>query len=120
MLPQITPEERQKQQAHNAPLSAQYRALRKIVEGQAEPLRQKYREAALAKLPEVLRDDLRKMLATPPDKRDAVQRYLAEKFEKGLRFDIYELRELNAEFKKASDENIRKMERASGSDAARW
>ena len=110
MLPQITPEERQKQQAHNAPLSAQYRALRKIVEGQAEPLRQKYREAVLAKLPEVLRDDLRKMLATPPDKRDAVQRYLAEKFEKGLRFDIYELRELNAEFKKASDENIRKME----------
>jgi cytochrome c553 len=110
MLPQITADERQKQHAHNAPLSAQYTVLRKAVEKQAEPLRQKCREEALAKLPEVLRDDLRRMLATPPDKRDAVQRYLAEKLEKGLRFDIYELIELSAEFKKVSESQVRKME----------
>src|SRR5262249_27202381 len=52
----------------------------------------------------------RKMLATPPDKRDAVQKYLADKFEKGLRFDVPELMELDAEFKKAAEENARKAE----------
>src|SRR5262245_33287313 len=110
VLPHLSAEETQKLHAHNAPLSAQLAVLRKALDEQTQPLRQKHREEALAKLPEVLRDDLRRMLATPPDKREAVQKYLAEKFEKGLRFDIYELIELSAEFKKASEEQVRKME----------
>src|SRR5262245_59060589 len=110
MLPQITPEERQKQTEHNAPLSARLAELRKALEQVAEPLRKKYLEEALAKLPEVLRADLRLMLATPAAKRDFVQKYLAEKFEKSLRFDVARLSELDANFKKVADDSARLME----------
>ncbi len=110
VLPHLTPEETRKLHAHNAPLSARLAVLRKALDQQAEPLRQKYREEALARLPEVLRADLRRMLATPHDKRDVVQKYLAEKFEKGLRFDVPELVQLDAAFNKAAQENARQME----------
>ena len=55
-------------------------------------------------MPAELRDDLKAMLATAPEKRDAVQRYLAEKFEKQLRIDRNALKTLDAAFKKESDE----------------
>jgi mono/diheme cytochrome c family protein len=110
VLGHLTAEETRKLHAHNAALSAPLLVLHKELERQAQPLREKFREEALAKLPEVLRADLRKILATPPDKRDAVQKYLAEKFEKGLRFGVAELMELDAEFKKAAEENARKAE----------
>src|SRR5262249_28363763 len=109
-LARITAEENKKLHAHNAPLSAQLAVLRKELDQKAQPLRQKYQEEALARLPEVLRGDLRRMLTTPADKRDAVQKYLAEKFEKGLRFDVNELIERNADFRKAFEENSRKQE----------
>jgi hypothetical protein len=44
------------------------------------------------------------MLATPPDKRDTVQRYLADKFEKQLRIDRNTLKTLDAAFKKEFEE----------------
>jgi hypothetical protein len=109
-LPQITAEENQKMHAHNRPLSIKLRALQAELDQLADPLRQKLREEALAKLPEVLRADLRRMLATPPDKRDAVQKYLAEKFEKELRYDVSELVGRSDEFRKAFEEISRKME----------
>src|SRR5205814_3109347 len=43
-------------------------------------------------------------LATAPEKRNAVQRYLAEKFEKQLRIDRNALKALDPAFKKESDE----------------
>src|SRR5262249_51144015 len=61
-LTNIPPEETKKMHAHNAPLSVQIGALYKPVQAREKALRQKHREDALAKLPEVLRDDLRKML----------------------------------------------------------
>jgi cytochrome c553 len=110
VLGYLTAEETRKLHAHNAALGAPLAVLRKELEQVAQPLREKYREEALAKLPEVLRADLRKMLATPPDKRDAVQKYLAEKFEKGLRFGVAELMELDTAFRKVAEENARKAE----------
>ena len=50
-------------------------------------------------MPEVLRDDLRKMLATPADSRNAVQKYLAGKFEKRLTVTVSALKKKNATFK---------------------
>ena len=41
----------------------------------------------LAKLPEAIRDDIRAALAVEPAKRNEVQKYLAEKFQKELRPD---------------------------------
>jgi mono/diheme cytochrome c family protein len=108
VLPHVVPEERLKQQAHNRRLQERIGALRQAPDRQAQSLRQKYQEQRLAKLPEVLRADLRRMLATPPQKRSAVQRYLAEKFEKSLRFDPVELQRLDAGFKKLAEETARK------------
>jgi cytochrome c553 len=110
VLPNLTAEETAKLHAHNASLNARLAPLRKELEEHATPLREKYLEAALPKLPEVLRTDLRTMLATPRDKRDAVQKYLAEKFEYALRFDVPRLAELEPGFKRLSDALTRKME----------
>jgi hypothetical protein len=49
------------------------------------------------------------MLATPPAKRDTVQRYLAGKFEKQLRIDRNALKASNADFRKAAEETERRV-----------
>ena len=49
------------------------------------------------------------MLATAADKRNAVQVYLAEKFEKELRIDPDELKTLDAGFKAQADETAAKV-----------
>src|SRR5262249_15489004 len=104
-LTQITAEESQKMNAHNRPLSDKIHALQAELDRVAIPLRRKLQEEALAKLPEVLRDDLRKMLATPPDKRDVVQKYLAEKFEKELRYDVSQLIGRSDDFPNTFEQN---------------
>ena len=64
----------------------------------------------LARLPEVLRDDLRAMLATAADKRDAVQRlYLASKFEAQLRIDHAAVEAADPAFKAESEEADRRV-----------
>ncbi len=65
-------------------------------------------------MPAVLRADLRQMLATPPKKRTVVQKYLAEKFEKGLRLDLNEIKRLDPGFKKLADDTARKREDLQG------
>jgi hypothetical protein len=58
---------------------------------QAEDLKQEFAgylfTGRLGKLPEQIREDVRKALSTAPAKRTDVQKYLAEKFEKDLRPD---------------------------------
>jgi mono/diheme cytochrome c family protein len=103
VLPLATPEDKEVWKAHNEPLQGQANGLRAQIEATAEPLKKKHLERRLADLPEVLRDDLRRMLNTPADKRDAVQRYLAEKFEKTLRIEINTLKDLEPEFKKDAE-----------------
>src|SRR5205814_897331 len=83
--------------------------LRSALDRQADALAARVLDRRLAELPEVLRDDLRAMLATAPDRRDAVQRYLAEKFEKWLRVDRNALQALDAAFKKKSEETERRV-----------
>jgi hypothetical protein len=70
---------------YNAKVDAAVAKVRK----QAEELRQRFAERLfedrLAKLPEAIRDDVRGALATAADKRNEVQKYLADKFQKDLR-----------------------------------
>jgi mono/diheme cytochrome c family protein len=103
-LPYVTTAERRQWEAHNAAVQQEIDALEAALERQAEPLRQKYQAERLARLPAVLHDDLRAMLATAPDRRSEVQRYLAEKFEKSLRLDRAELKKLDAGFRKRAEE----------------
>src|SRR5262249_22899311 len=86
-LPHVTTAERRAWEAHNAKVRGDIDALKAPLDRKAEALAAKYLDERLAQLPEVLRVDLRTMLATPADKRDVVQRYLADKFEKQLRID---------------------------------
>jgi hypothetical protein len=104
LLPHVTTAERQPWQAHNAKLQQEVDTLRSPLDRKAEDLSAKYLEERLAQLPEVLRADLRTMLAVPPEKRDQVQRYLAEKFEKQLRIDRDKIKALDPTFKKECEE----------------
>jgi hypothetical protein len=103
-LPFVSTGERQAWEARNAKVQGEIDTLQSALDEKTRNLSAKYVEERLAQIPEVLRADVRAMLAVAPDKRDAIQRYLAEKFEKQLRIDRVALKALNPEFKKESDE----------------
>jgi mono/diheme cytochrome c family protein len=103
-LPYVTTAERRDWEGHEAGLRREIDALRGALDRKATALAGVHLEERLARLPEVLRGDLKAMLATAPERRDVVQRYLAEKFEKSLRVDRDELKRLDATFKKEADE----------------
>lgn len=102
-LPSVTTAERHAWEVLNARINQEVNPLKSALDRKAEALAAKHLEERLAQLPETLHGDLRTMLATAPDKRDAVQRYLAEKFEKHLRLDRDALKALDPEFKKESE-----------------
>lgn len=109
LLPHVTTTERRAWEANDARALKEIDALNAALNTKAAILTAGYVEGRLAALPEVLRDDLRTMLATAPGKRDAVQRYLAEKFEKQLRIDRNALNALDPEFKTQSDETAARV-----------
>ena len=104
LLPFVTTAERREWEVLNAKIQREIDAIRMPLDKKMEALIAKLLEERLAKLPEILRGDLRKMLTTPADKRDAVQRYLAEKFEQQLRVDRNTLKALDPAFKKEANE----------------
>jgi mono/diheme cytochrome c family protein len=103
-LPWVTTSERQTWEANNGRIQREIDDLLSALDRKAAALTPRYLDERLAKLPAVLRDDLRAMLATAPDRRDAVQKYLAEKFEKELRIDRATLKALDTAFKKEAEE----------------
>lgn len=71
-------------------------------------------ETRLAKLPAVLQDDLRKLLATPAEERDEIQHYLATKFEAELQVSPESLKQLDPDYKAAADESDKKIAELEG------
>src|SRR5206468_3117691 len=104
LLPYVTSAERRAWEAYEAEIRRQIEPIKAPIDRKADAVTAKILDERLAKLPAALHADLKKMLSTPPDKRDAVQRYLAEKFENELRVDRNTLKSLDAAFKKESDE----------------
>jgi mono/diheme cytochrome c family protein len=96
----VTSVERRAWEATNAKVASDVELLRSALGRRAEVLIKQCVDERLAQLPEVLRDDLKTMLATPPDKRDSVQTYLAKKFEASLRIDIEMLKKQKPELQK--------------------
>jgi hypothetical protein len=109
-LPYVTTKERRQWEADDKRLAGEIESLKAPINEQAAQLKKKYFDERLAALPEVLRDDLRKALETGADKRNEVQKYLADKFEKSLRIDDAELRKINEDFKKAAEEIDKKVD----------
>ncbi len=85
----------------NANLDAEMASARAELKNRAEALRKKHVEAGLSKLPEPLRADLRTMLSTKPSGRNAIQKYLAEKFEATLSLDEAALKKVEPDYAKA-------------------
>jgi mono/diheme cytochrome c family protein len=105
LLPGVSAEQRRVRNEHNAAIRKEIAAIRSALDRKADALAARLLDDRLAHLPEVLRADLRTMLATAPDKRDAVQRYLASKFEGQLRIDLPTLKAADAAFKADSEKD---------------
>ncbi|PYV36368.1 MAG: hypothetical protein DMG06_30890 [Acidobacteria bacterium] len=82
---------------------------REALEQKAEPIKKKLLDQKLAQLPATLHEDLRRMLVTPPDKRNELEKYLAEKFEKILKIEPEELKRSDAGYKKEAEESERQV-----------
>ena len=104
VLPHVIPEERLHWEAHTAALDNEISALKEVLQQKAESVREKLLEERLSKLPEVLHADLRRMLATLPEKRDDILKYLAAKFGTELKITDAQLEMVDPEYKRAATE----------------
>ena len=99
-LPYVTPgatpvqllEEQRNRELVNKNLEGEVKALETAWEEKTKELKKKLVEKRIALQPKDLQDDLRKLAATPPETRDQVQKYLAEKFAAVLHVDSAELK----------------------------
>ncbi len=82
----------------NAPIKAQIKRLETAMYVKAEPLRQKVLGKRLAPLPQAVQRDLRTLLATPKEKRGAIQKYLARQFKETLEISEVQLAAEDREF----------------------
>jgi mono/diheme cytochrome c family protein len=105
----VASSERRQLDEHNAALAKEIAGLNAALEEKAQALAKKYQAERLAAVPETLREDVAKMLETPAEKRSEIQKYLAEKFEKGLRIDRNELLKIDAGFRQLADETAKRV-----------
>jgi cytochrome c553 len=83
--------ERKEVEVWNAPLQVEIKRVQDQIKQATEPLRSRLLEDRLAALPAEVRDDLRAASALSPDKRNELQKYLAEKFKTTLAINDREL-----------------------------
>ncbi|MBI3865437.1 MAG: DUF1549 domain-containing protein, partial [Planctomycetia bacterium] len=97
----------------NTECSAEIGRLNAALAEMAKPLEKEIVEQRLAKQPPELRDDLRLMLATPPDKRDDRLKDLAEKYEFYVAIDKYDrdnlLKDTYPAYMQAAEETEKKL-----------
>ena len=97
----------------NTELSAEINRLRAALKEMEKPLEKEIIEERLAKQPEELRDDLRLMLATPPDKRNERLKELAVKYEFYVNIDPNDrdnlLKDTYPEYRKVAEETEKKL-----------
>jgi len=116
-LPYITPgatpvqlmKEQEEREIANAELDRKVTALQEALEQKSAPIKKKLLDQRLAQLPPALQQDLRKLLDTPAEKRDTVQKYLAEKFAQLLKIGPEELKAADTEYRRAAEETGRQI-----------
>jgi hypothetical protein len=87
---------------HNAGVDARLKPWQNELKDLTQSFTTRVFEQKLAKLPEQIRNDVRKAIQTPVDKQDEVLRYLAAKFTEQLHVDPMELPGAFPEYKKKS------------------
>jgi mono/diheme cytochrome c family protein len=116
-LPYITPgatpvqlmEEEKQRQQRIFDLQKEIESLQGMLAEKAAPLKKKVVDQRLEELPRELREDLRGVIDTAPDKRTEAQKYLANKFEKQLKVEIADLKKLDPAFRKEAREIEKKI-----------
>jgi hypothetical protein len=100
-------------QQTNSELSAEINRLQTALVEMAKPLEQEIVERNLSRQPQELRDDLRLMLATPPEKRDDRLKELAEKYEFYVAIDKNDrdnlLKDTFPDYRQAAEETEKKL-----------
>jgi mono/diheme cytochrome c family protein len=113
LTPGATPMQMLKQQEEwnlaNNETDRKIAALKEALDQKAAPIRKMLVDQRLAQQPAGLQEDLRKVLDTPAEKRDAVQKYLAEKFGKILKVEVADLRAADPAYALAADETERQI-----------
>jgi hypothetical protein len=110
-LPYVTPnatpvqllEEQRHRELVNKEIAIQVKEAKTAFEKKTEELKKKIIEQRLTTQPKDLQEDLKKLAATLPEKRDEVQKYLAEKFASVLKVDAAELKKDPAYAKESSE-----------------
>ena len=77
----MSPSERAEIDRRNAEIDQQVAELQKAEAATRQQVRQRLFDARLASIPEPIRQDVKQALEVAADKRDAVQKYLVEKFQ---------------------------------------
>ncbi len=83
-LPSVSKREQEAIERHNAEIDKPVAKLKERLEAVYRPYRDGLLDAKLKELPENIRPETKEALATPEDKRDEVQKFLASKFEEQL------------------------------------
>ena len=113
VLPHVSAQELKQHERARARVQADISAARQVLTDLQKTLQKQHTDKQLAKLPEVLRDDLRATLSTPAGKRSEVQKYLADKFQKQLTITVPALKKQNASFRqldKTTTARIKKLQ----------
>jgi len=110
----VSTREQKAVESHNAGIDAAIAAARKALAEQATSARQKQVEIRLEKLPKVIREDVRKALATKQAKRSKVARYLAEKFASLEKIDDATLKKLDPAYAKSIGETDKRVKELGG------
>jgi mono/diheme cytochrome c family protein len=102
-------EERRAADELNHNLDLQIRTLKKALDTKAEPIKKKIIAERLKLLPRGLREDLEKLEDAKPEERSEVQKYLAVKFDRLLKVETEELKNLDSGFRNEANETERKI-----------
>jgi len=116
-LPYVTPgatpaqvmEEQQERETYNGKLDRDIEALKSELDQKAEPLKTQLLDQKLNQFPPSLREDLRAMLAMPPESRDEVQKYLAKRFEGELKISPRELKNADPVYRQEAERTERQI-----------
>jgi mono/diheme cytochrome c family protein len=93
---------------HN--LDLEIRLLKKALDEKAESAKKKIVSDRLNQLPQGIREDLEKLQDTKAEDRSEVQKYLAVKFERLLKVESEDLKNLDPGFRKEANETERKIQ----------
>src|SRR5262249_54703664 len=105
-LADVSAAERAEIERHNRELDEQLTALNKKLAELRRPYESRLLETKLATLPEPIRADTKVALATAADKRTAMQKYLAEKFDALLKVTPQEVTAALSEADRATQRGL--------------